>query len=316
MNPTKKEYTLSNPELMFLAGDFVVFMNRDTTEFAVRGVDAIAITAFEALGNAFEVFPPDEYYSALVTAEVEAKNLYRASSYAMVQKISGFFEQQWGLGSWQYKQLGIKSMSISSDDKYKSACRNVVAVATDQLANLTAIGLTQADIDTLDADAQSMEDEGHEIKEKMALRDSKTQERTLKGNELYSFVKQYSTIGKLIWENVDEAKYNDYIIYKTSYSGLSKPQNLAAAYDPLNPPNISLTWDLVAEATSYDVYYDIAETGAPSGSYQLLNNFATAPALLPAIFEKRNYFKIKAKNDTDVSPYSDEAYVDVPAGPA
>ncbi len=315
MTPIKRDYNLSNAELMFIVGDFIVYMNRDFAEFAARGVDAAAITAFETLGNAFEIFPPDEYYSALVTAEVDAKNIARANSFDMVQSISGYFEQQWGLGSWQYKQLAIRKLSNSSDDKFKSICRNVVTVANEQLANLTAIGLTQGAIDALETEAQIMEDKGHEIKDKMAQRDLKTQERTEKGNELYYYVKQYSTIGKLIWENVDEAKYNDYIIYPKSNTGLSKPQNLTAALDPVNISPITLSWDLVAGATSYDVYVDIAATGAPAGSFSLLNNYASSPALIPAIFDKRNYFKIKAKNDIDVSPYSDEVWVDVPAAP-
>ncbi len=151
MRAVERDYKMSNAELMFIVCDFVTFMNRDSAEFAARGVDAAAITAFETLGNAFEVFPPDEYYSALVTAEVEAKNAARADSYDKVQSVSGFFEQQWGLGSWQYKQLGIKGLFNTSDDKFKSVGRNVVAVANDQLANLTAIGLTQAAIDALEA---------------------------------------------------------------------------------------------------------------------------------------------------------------------
>ena len=316
MRAVEREYNISNAELMFLVGDFVVYMTRDATEFAARGVDSLAITAFETLGNAFEIFPPDEYYSAQVTAEVEAKNTARENAFALAQKISGFFEQQWGLDSWQYKQLGIKGLINASDDKFKSVCRNVVATAEDQLANLTAIGLTQADIDNLEAEAQTMEDEGHEIKEKVALRDSKTQERSEKGNELFSYVKKYSTIGKLIWENIDEAKYNDYIIYKTEHHGLSKPQNVAANYDPLEPLVVTLTWDLVAEATSYDVYYDIAETGAPAGDFEFLDNYPTSPVVIPATYEKRNYFKLKAKNDEGTSVYSDEAWVDVPEGPA
>ncbi len=316
MRAVEREYNMSNPELMFLIGDFVAFMNRDSTGFAGRGVDSAAITAFETLGNAFELFPPDEYYSALVTGEVEAKNIARTNSFIDVQKISGFFQQQWGLSSWRYKQLGIKGMINFSDDKFKSTCRNVMAVASDRLANLTAIGLTQSDIDVLSADVQVMEDKGHDAKEAIALRDSKTQERTLNGNELYSYVKQYSTIGKLIWENVDEAKYNDYIIYKTSKSSLSRPQNVAAGIDPLDPSPITLTWDLVALATSYDVYVNITAAGAPAGSYSLLNNFVAPPALIPSIFEMRNYFKIKAKSDTDSSPYSDDVWIDVPAMPA
>jgi hypothetical protein len=64
MKAVERDYNISNAELCMMASNFVVFMNRDSTEFAARGVDALAITAFEALGNAFEVFPPDEYYSA------------------------------------------------------------------------------------------------------------------------------------------------------------------------------------------------------------------------------------------------------------
>lgn len=315
MKAIEREYNMSDADLCMLASNFVVFMNRDSAPFLVRGVAALDITAFEALGDAFEVFPTDAEYSGLVTIEVDAKIAYRASSMLMVQSISGYLEQKWGLGSGQYKRLGIKGIASVGDSSFLVKSRGVARVATEYLADLTPIGLAQADIDALEAEAQLFEDKMNAVKDAKAVRDAKTQERAEKGNELYSFVKQYSVIGKLIWENVDEAKYNDYIIYKTSHSGLSKPQNLAAALDPVTVTPISLTWDLVSGATSYDVYVDIAATGAPSGDYQLLNNFATAPALLPAIFEKRNYFKIKAKNDTETSSYSDEAFVDVPAAP-
>ncbi len=53
---------MTNSELMFIVGDFVTFMNRDSAEFAARGVDAAAITVYEALGNDFEVFPSDEEF--------------------------------------------------------------------------------------------------------------------------------------------------------------------------------------------------------------------------------------------------------------
>ena len=204
----------------------------------------------------------------------------------------------------------IKECDWSSD-----VCSSDLKVAGDYLSDLSAQGLTQAMIDSLDAEAQSMEDEMNNIAEREAIRDIKTQERVDKGNELYDFVASYCEIGKIIWQDVDEAKYNDYVIYPASQSSLSKPQNLLAELDPVNIAPITLSWDLVADATSYDVYFNIAATGAPAGSFSLLNNFATSPALLPPIFEKRNYYKIKAKNDTETSPYSDEVFVDVPAAP-
>ncbi len=315
MIPVQREYNMADADLAMLASNFVVFMNRDSVEFAARGVDAAAITAFETLGNAFEVFPPDEYYQAAVSGEVDLKNAARSNASNMIQSVSGFFEQKWGTDDYHYKQLRIKGFHLMTDNNFLVTCRNVVTVATEYLASLTAIGLTQADIDALEAEAQLFEDKLNSIASKKAIRDDKTQERTQKGNELYSFATYYSKIGKLIWENVDEAKYNDYVIYPTSHSGLSKPQNLAAALDPITIAPVTLTWDLVANATSYDVYVNIAATGAPAGSYSFLNTFPTSPALVPPIFEKRNYFKIKAKNDTETSPYSDDVFLDVPAAP-
>ncbi len=315
MKELKKNFSMSFADLMMLASKLVFNMNRDSGEFASRGVDAAAITAFEALGNAFEVFPPDEVYVGELKDATNAKNLLRDSIMNEIQLISGFFDQKWGMNSGKYTSLRVKGIHNSSDANFLLTARTVVAQATANLAALTAEGLTQAAIDSLTANAQLFEDALIDVVDKKEVRDTKANERTEKGNELYSFAANYSKLGKLIWENVDEAKYNDYVIYPTSQSGLSKPQNLAAALDPVNVAPITLSWDLVADATSYDIYFNIAATGAPAGSFTLLNTFATSPALIPAIFEKRNYFKIKAINDTETSPYSDEVFVDVPAAP-
>lgn len=311
MKELRRNYSMSNPELMDMVGDFVGYMTRDAAEFAVRGVDAAAITAFEALGNAFEVFPPDEVYSAQITAEVDAKNAAREQSMIYARKITGFFEQQWGIDSWQYKQLAAWSLNSSSDSKFKAVCRNIVAMATENLTTLSAIGMTQTDIDNLEDEVQVMEDKGHAAALKKALRDSKTEERIEKGNELYGYLSKYAAVGKLIWEDVNESKYNDYIIYKTVHSGLSKPQNVSAVYDPLTPPNITLSWDAVSGATSYDVYYNDTNIGSPAGNFSLLDNFSSSPAAIPGLINRRFYFKIKAKNSESTSNYSDEVFVDV-----
>ena len=62
MEEIKRKFALPFAELALLVSQTVANMTRDATEFAARGVDAAAITAFETLGNTFEVFPPDEVY--------------------------------------------------------------------------------------------------------------------------------------------------------------------------------------------------------------------------------------------------------------
>ncbi len=303
---------MTDADLCMFASNLVVFMTRDSVEFAAKGVDAAAITALEALGNAFEVFPNDAYYKNDVTISVEAKNVNRENCQVQMRAIIGCAKIKWGSNSAQVKRFNAGKMTISSDRSFLTLARQCVTLATDYLADLAAQGLTQAMIDSLASEAQLMENEMNNISEKEALRDLKTQERINDGNELYGFVSQYCEIGKIIWQDVDQAKYNDYVIYPPTQKSLSKPQNLAASFDPLNPSPITLSWDLVADATSYDVYFNIAETGAPAGNYTLLNNFPTSPALVPPNFGKRNYYKIKAKNDTDTSAYSDAVWADIP----
>ncbi len=309
---SQRDYTLSDADLCMFTSNLVGFMTRDAAEFVPKGVDAAAITALEALGNAFEIFPNDAYYKNDVTISVDAKNEKRENSQVQMRAIIGCAKIKWGMTSPQVKRFNAGKMTVITDRSFLTLARQCVTLATEYLADLAAFGLTQPMIDALAAEAQLLEDEMNNISEKESLRDLKTQERINDGNELYGFVALYCEIGKIIWQDVDEAKYYDYVIYPAVQSSLSKPQNLAVSFDPLDPSPVTLTWDLVAEATSYDVYFNIAETGAPAGDYTFLNTFPTSPAMVPPIFGKRNYYKIKAKNDTDTSVYSDSVWADIP----
>ncbi|MBM2815222.1 MAG: hypothetical protein HW421_1984 [Ignavibacteria bacterium] len=309
MEELKRNYTMSNPALCVLVTNLVSFMTRDNVEFTTRGVTVAMRTALQTLGNAFEIFPSDEEYKGLVKIEVDTKTVLRDTITLKVQRISGYLEQNWGNTSGQYKRLGIAGLQKLKENDFLFRAREVVRVATEYLADLTPIGLTQAQLDALTADATSFEGKIQSVSDAKATRDAKTHERIEKGNELYGYAVTYSKVGKLIWENVNEAKYNDYIIYETSHPGLPKPQNLTAILNPVDS-DITLSWDLVPEATEYDVFYSIVDLGAPSGVYNLLNTFTLPPQDIPSVSNKRNYFKLKAKNETQTSDYSDEAWVD------
>lgn len=306
-----RNYNLSDADLMLYTSNLVQSMTRDAVEFANRGVDAAAITALEDLGDEFEVFPSDESMLGLITIAVENKNTLRDSLLIKIQLVSGFFEQKWGLRSGQYTRLGIRNIHKMKDSQFLRAARGVVVVATEYLSDLTSEGLTQSLIDDVATNAQSFEDALNAIDNAIENRDLKTRERIDKGNELYSYVKKYSLIGKLIWENVDTAKYEDYVIRKTVNSGLSKPQNLQATQNTADPELIDLSWSQVDDATSYDIYVDITQLGTPSGQFNLLNTTSDTFITVPGVLNERNHFKIRAKNAGKVSDYSDEVFIDL-----
>lgn len=312
MKAIRKKFSLSYPDLAMFASNLVVSMNRDSVEFAARGVEAAAITAFHDLGNSFEVFPSDIFYVGAIEIEVDAKNAARETVTKKIQYISGFFEQQWGLDSGQYRQLRISKLTVSSDNDFLVAARSVVDTATLYLTDLTPIGLTQIDIDELETEAQTFEDKLNAVADKRMLRDDKARERAILANELYDYTAKYCAIGKLIWENVNEAKYNDYVIYKTSHGGLSKVGSVSLVEEPEHPDSITVHWGLVPAATYYEIQVSVVAIGDPSGDYSLAGTPANPPFLQPKpVGQTRNWFRIRAMNDTETGYWSDEAYIDI-----
>lgn len=309
MTDVKRGYKMTNPALCTLVNNTVSFMTRDNVEFTARAVTVTLRTAFAALGTAYAVFPSDDEYKGLITIEVDAKAALREGILLKVQKISGYIQQKWGMASGQYKRMGIAKIQTSGEDEFLFRAREVARIGTEYLADLTAMGLTQPQLDALTADATSFESKIRSVNDAKATRETKTRERIVKGNELYALTIKYCKVGKLIWENVDSSKYNDYIIYETTYSQLPKPQNLHAVWD-IAISKIGLSWDVVADATYYEVFSSIVPIDSASGSYDMLGTFGSTPQNMDSMNNKRNYFKIKAKNDTQRSDYSDEVWVD------
>jgi len=248
MKAESKKFSMGFPELAMFASNLVVTITRDATQFATRSVTALDITAFHDLGNSFEVFPPDDFYIGAIQIEVDAKNLSRETATDKIQYISGFFEQKWGLDSGEYRQLKISGLTTMTDDRFQVATRSVVSVATLYIADLTPIGLTQLDVDALETEAQTYEDKMNSVDVEKKLRDDKARERTELANELYDFVSEYCKIGKLIWENVNEAKYNDYVIYPSTTQMPGKVLNMG--YDL---PTRTVSWDPAPYAEDYQL---------------------------------------------------------------
>ncbi|MDP2364137.1 MAG: hypothetical protein Q8M94_10250, partial [Ignavibacteria bacterium] len=288
MTDLKRNYTMSNPDLCILVGNMINCMTRDAAQFTGRGVTVVMRNAYKALGDAFAIFPSDEEYKGLVTIEVDLKAIIRTAATVKLQKISGYVEQKWGFASGQYSRLGITGIQRVSENAFLFRAREVARIASEYMGDLSPLGLTQGEIDDLTADASAFDEKIRSTNDAKAQRDVIARERTLKGNELYTFAVLYGKVGKLIWENVDSAKYDDYIIYDTSHPGLPKPQGLAAGWTPADP-DITLSWDDVYGATRYEVFYSVVNIGSPSGNYNLLNRFTSSPQHIPFATNKRNY---------------------------
>ncbi|GAB5466186.1 MAG: hypothetical protein Kapaf2KO_16220 [Candidatus Kapaibacteriales bacterium] len=299
-----RDYNLEDQELWSFVSDTIVNMTRDETEFAERGVTTIDRDAFEAEGNAFEQILPDTYYRGRITSAVATKDVSKKTTETLVQTVSGYVQQKFGLNSGEYKSLGIKGYGTMREGQQITAARQCANVAEDLLLDLTGIGLTQAKIDELKAAAQTYEDGRNEVSKREGTRENKTRERIDAGNSLYAKLSEYCEIGKLIWENTNPAYYNDYIIYKSSQSSLSKVQGFAAA--ETSPNNFLLTWDPVVNADEYQVEFAEATIGQPQNAWQTHETTANTNSNFTTQAGFEYWLRVRARNGNgETGTYSD-----------
>jgi hypothetical protein len=310
MNELKTDYNFSNDYLMFKVGDVVGYMNRDVTEFTARNITQVDIDAFEAEGDAYESILPDSYYRSQITIEVDDKNTARAACQIKARKIAGYVEQAYGPKSGQYKSLNYGSLNGARDRSFITGARLVAKAAEGYLPTVSTYGLTQGMIDDLITEAQLMEDKLHAIAQKEGERDIITNDRISAGNALYEKLVKYCTVGKAIWEDVNEAKYNDYVINPTVTQGLPKAENLMVVPDQGEPNDAVLTWNTVIDATEYEVYVSEVPLGEPYGTFSLASTVPLTQAVYAMTTGVRYWFKVRGKNASKTGYFSDEVFLD------
>ncbi len=210
----KRVYMMKDSDLAMLASNLVVIMNRDAAEFAARGVNAADIAAFKDLGNAFELIPDDKYYFYLISESVERKNKKRREIEEAIREITGLAKVKWGARSAELRRFDAAGIYSEDQKKFLTTASHVLEVATAYLSELSKYGLTQEKLDALEEDIDEFESELNKITELKSQRQAKTEERIAMGNELFALVSRYCTLGKIIWQDKDYARYNDYLIYK------------------------------------------------------------------------------------------------------
>lgn len=250
------ETSLTNRKYNFSDADFIIFCNtlssvmtRDLAEMAIYGITSDTISDFEDLVNAFQALPSDDLLRADLSYAVEERDNKRNIVMNFMRSIAARSKAIYGENSAKYRALSTGNISRMQDSNLLLAAGQVHSAATTNLTELAAEGVTALYLTEFQTAITNFEASINDVSDKKNLRDNGTENKISKGNELYALVVKYCDYGKLIWENISPAKYNDYVIYTQSSPGsLSAPGNLQ--YHAEIP---SISWDAVTNATSYQV---------------------------------------------------------------
>lgn len=212
-------YNFTDAVLKQKADEFLNLLERDNTEFSERGYNAAAKTQFTAARDAVAALPSDEELETEKIGQTQTKNRARAALEKTMRTLFNMASNHFGFQSAQYRSFGNPEISRMPDEELVRVGGIMVISATQHLAALADEGLTQVMIDTLTTQTEALDEAIDEVAKGISDRDIATESRIETLNSLYKLVMKYAGIGQDIFYEVNEAKYNDYVIYDTP-SGL------------------------------------------------------------------------------------------------
>ncbi|MBX3043248.1 MAG: hypothetical protein KF896_05990 [Ignavibacteriae bacterium] len=291
-----RKYNLSDGDLALFANTLVIAMTRDLTEFESYGVTALKISDLNDLIDEFQALPDDDIYLADYSYAIEQRDELRRTIENVLRSISARAKSVYGNNTAKYRALKSGSITKLTDSEFLVEARQIHSSAETSLADLTAEGVTALYLTTLEGNIDDFETSIKTVSDKKIIRDDAAETKVLKGNELYSLVVKYCDYGKLIWNNVSPAKYNDYVIYESSSPGsLTAPTGLGFFF-----PNTNFFWDAVNNATSYNLeastdgtdFFEIYSGAEPEFSYT-------------PIQEGWMWYRVRARNAGGFGPFSE-----------
>lgn len=209
-----RNYKLADAVLKQKADEFLNLLDRDI-EFADRGYNAAAKTQFIALRDDVEVLPSDEKLESQKIELTATKDAARSALEKTMRTIFNMASNRFGSQSAQYRSFGNAEISRLPDAELVRVSKIMIIAANANLAEMATEGLTQAMIDSLTTKSEALDVAIDDVAKGISDRDIATEHRIETLNSLYNLVIKYAGIGQDIFYEVNEAKYNDYVIYDT-----------------------------------------------------------------------------------------------------
>ena len=286
---------MSDSELCLFTTNLCIFLTRDLADLQDFGITSQKIATLQALGDAFEVFPNDDYYLGAVMEATEIKQMKAEELKEAYRKMVLRVTMIWGEDQSMLRRVGASEYYAAPDDKLITLSNNAHLFLTEHLTQLAPVGLTQELLDAFQTLIQEFDVLISTQKKAVDLRDKKARERGNKGNELYQLVSMYCEIGKKIYARTDISRYNDYVIYGHAAGPLKPPVMIG-----YRPGDFVISWGAVENATSYELEY------SPDGSTWTVayTGGDNAVQYIPAV-EGWAYFRCRARNANGYGEFSE-----------
>ena len=216
LNERKTKFNMSYANLSGISRLQCDTILRDIVEFERFGISNADVEAFRSQVEVFDNTPIDEELSGIVIDLTIAKNELAEEVKTLIREVARFVKQVYKKQSGVYYSLSISDMSNKSDLQLLRTAWCVI--------RLVRLKAEELHVNAQDV-ADQLEAVNTEFESKIKAKDFAVQDRDMAtdsrielANSIYSKLIDFAELGAGIWAERNEAKYNDYIIYKTSSS--------------------------------------------------------------------------------------------------
>jgi hypothetical protein len=222
--PAARDYFFPDAILVVKANNILTCARRDAAEFVQRNMtEENSFAPFEQDKDAFKNLPTDDELLADQQDTTDIKNKQADAIKVQIRTIMTAAKSLFGEGSAKYNRFGTKGMDTLSDAELLKCTRRVVRTCDNFAALLATKGVTAAIVTNLTAMATDFEEAIDNQLDAINDRNIAGEERVEMGNALYKQMASIADTGKDIWVTVNEAKYNDYVIYNTKSGESEEP---------------------------------------------------------------------------------------------
>ena len=226
-----RAYGFSDADLRVDSGQLKQFVERDATEFATRNEGQATLDAYQVLLDTVETQKTDKELQGPAIAATAFKNQMVEETKTKLRNIRSIAKSVYG-EKGLYNSFGFDDMDELSDNKLYYLVLRVYRVGVELLPQMSGKGLSSGLLADLEAQGikilQSLSAQVNAV----AVRDVATQQRIINLNALYTEYARLSNLGKDLFLESDEARYNDYTIFETR----SHTDNPTGEPNPDTPP--------------------------------------------------------------------------------
>lgn len=211
----KTNFNMTYAELAVLGHQTCDTVIRDIAEFEKFGITSSKVTAFQSQVTALDNTPRDEEFQALVIDATNTKNQLAEEAKTLIRKAIVFIKDVYPDNSGIFKALNTAKLAHKNNDELSRTVYGIVRIARlKEESFLPELQVVVNELEGVNNQLLQMLKEQHLT---IQDRDIATHERIELANSVYSQLSRFNYVGRTIWAETHEAKYNDYVVYGSSY---------------------------------------------------------------------------------------------------